>query len=379
LPKKSPPIILTNRAWIHESQISSDLMDPFIYKQKVRKPVDSDEDLEDLEEGAWRPREWEEVEEDVILPVYNEKKTHVGLPRGNLQKIRRLLPKSRIVDRRAIPPLDFDLNVHDYVFEDERWDNQKDLVDKWLKAGGGVIKSPAASGKSVLSIVIMARMGLRTLCLFDRKDFRKQWLQELHKHTNIQDLEKEMGRTLAGIFTGQELFPITFSTFQQMLSQRSQKLILDNRDYFGLIVVDEVHHAAAPAFRSRISLFNPLTYLGVSATPFRKDKLEQIYFDHLGPIVADSSSEQIPPIVTLVDTGFNVEPRPSMPDWQKFNNFISQIARNTDRNNLICKLVLKDLKKGRCVLVVSDRVKHCHDLRDRLCNRNHGYDKARQR
>jgi superfamily II DNA or RNA helicase len=155
--------------------------------------------------------------------VYNEKKTHVGLPRGNLQKIRRLLPKSRIVDRRAIPPLDFDLNVHDYVFEDERWDNQKDLVDKWLKAGGGVIKSPAASGKSVLSIVIMARMGLRTLCLFDRKDFRKQWLQELHKHTNIQDLEKEMGRTLAGIFTGQELFPITFSTFQQMLSQRSQK------------------------------------------------------------------------------------------------------------------------------------------------------------
>jgi len=68
----------------------------------------------------------------------------------------------------------------------------------------------------------------------------------------------------------------------------------------------------------------------------------------------------------LVPTGASVRANPYFNDWAQWNIFLSQLIKNEDRNKLICKNVIKDLKKGRCILVVSDRVQHCFILENML-------------
>lgn len=108
--------------------------------------------------------------------------------------------------------------------------------------------------------------------------------------------------------------------------------------------------------------FNPLVLGGVTATPERKDELEGIYYDVLGPITASGGSEQLNPLVWLIYTGFEVKPNPYRADHVQFTLFLNQIAKDRDRNALICTNVLRHLNKGRVPLIVSERVEHCHQL-----------------
>jgi len=210
-------------------------------------------------------------------------------------------------------------------------------------------------------------LGLRTLFLFDRRDFRDQWLSEFHEHSNLADMEHLAGEPLAGAFKAAgrkhlKVWPITFATFQQLNTKRVKRFMQDHRDYFGMIICDETHHVSSPTYREQVIQFNPLVLGGVTATPERKDELEHVYFDILGPITASGGSEQLNPLVWLVYTGFEVTPNPYRADHTQFGLFLNQMVKAKDRNKLIVANVLRHLNKGRVPLVVSDRVEHCYIL-----------------
>lgn len=54
-----------------------------------------------------------------------------------------------------------------------------------------------------------------------------------------------------------------------------------NRDYFDFIVIDEVHRAGSVSYQKIMNYFNPIFYLGMTATPDRSDEFD-IYslFNH---------------------------------------------------------------------------------------------------
>ncbi|NIT79726.1 MAG: DEAD/DEAH box helicase family protein [Anaerolineae bacterium] len=348
-----PVITITNRAWIREPSVPNALLDDFYYE--------TTEKVQD-EKGFW-------VEAPVPIDLVIDSKCgkYLGFPRGNLDKVLQHFNGCRIVDKRSVAPLGFDLELNDAVTEDPRWPEQVDLLDQWYAAGGGVLKAPAGSGKSVIGVAMTCRLGLRTLFLFDRKDFRDQWLDEFHRHTNLTDLEHVAGEPLAGAFKAAgrkylQLWPITFATFQQLNTRRVKKFMRDHRDYFGMVICDETHHVASPTYRAAVLRFNPFILGGVTATPERKDELEDVYYDVLGPITARGGSEQLNPLVWLVYTGFEVTPNPYRADHVQFTLFLNQIAKSKPRNELVVRNVLRHLNKGRCPLIVSERVEHCHKL-----------------
>jgi len=158
------------------------------------------------------------------------------------------------------------------------------------------------------------------------------------------------------------LWPITFATFQQLNTRRVKKFMRQHRDYFGMVICDETHHVASPTYRDAVLMFNPLVLGGVTATPFRKDELEHVYFDVLGPITASGGSEQLNPLVWLEHTGFEVQPNPHRADHVQFVLFLGQIAKSRSRNERIVRHVLRNMRKGRCPLIVSERVEHCYKL-----------------
>ena len=69
---------------------------------------------------------------------------------------------------------------------------------------------------------------------------------------------------------------VTVATVQSMLSRGSE-----DRGRFGLVVVDEAHHAPADGYRRLLSDLAPQFILGMTATPWRGDerRLEDIFGD----------------------------------------------------------------------------------------------------
>ena len=69
---------------------------------------------------------------------------------------------------------------------------------------------------------------------------------------------------------------VTVATVQSMLNRGAE-----DRERFGLVVVDEAHHAPADGYRQLLSELAPRFVLGMTATPWRGDerRLEDIFGD----------------------------------------------------------------------------------------------------
>jgi superfamily II DNA or RNA helicase len=67
-----------------------------------------------------------------------------------------------------------------------------------------------------------------------------------------------------------------FLTIQSFNSQDFTQLV--PRDYYDYIVIDEIHHAAAPSYKDLLGYFTPKIYLGLTATPERSDEKEIFSF-----------------------------------------------------------------------------------------------------
>ena len=67
----------------------------------------------------------------------------------------------------------------------------------------------------------------------------------------------------------------------QSLARRDDASVFDR---YGLVVVDECHHLPAVSFAACVEPAADRRWLGLTATPYRRDKLEAIIGFHCGPI-----------------------------------------------------------------------------------------------
>jgi superfamily II DNA or RNA helicase len=107
--------------------------------------------------------------------------------------------------------------------------------------------------------------------------------------------------------------------------------------------------------------------LGLSATPWRRDKLSKLIFWHLGDIHHRIDKN------LLVETGFVLAAevvfrqtnfRPFFDPVLEYSKMLSELTTDDERNRLIAADVARESQDqaGVC-LVLSDRKKHCENLR----------------
>jgi superfamily II DNA or RNA helicase len=63
--------------------------------------------------------------------------------------------------------------------------------------------------------------------------------------------------------------------------------LIELKDKFSTIIVDECHHIPAKTFRGIVSQLNPYYLYGLTATPKRKHNDEQLIYMYIGNIVAE--------------------------------------------------------------------------------------------
>lgn len=164
---------------------------------------------------------------------------------------------------------------------------QNDAIDAFLagpdgEGGSGVVVLPCGAGKTIVGILALVRMGMKTLILCTNTTALRQWRDEILARTSLEPDE-------VGEYSGnrKDLAPVTLTTYQ-MLTWRPSKTAdfvhfgIFDRDDWGLIIYDEVHLLPAPVFRS-VARIQARRRLGLTATLIREDGLEKDVFALIGP------------------------------------------------------------------------------------------------
>lgn len=160
---------------------------------------------------------------------------------------------------------------------------QEEAVSSWARhEGRGLVVLPTGAGKTVVALAIAARLGLRTLVVVPTIELLNQWRLGLSERLGYP-LEA-VGIIGGGKRTVRDLTVITYDS----AAMPSRRL-----DGFGLLIVDEVHHLPAQAYRRIAAKVNAPFRLGLSATPERSDHRHHD-LDHLiGGIVYRRSPAEL--------------------------------------------------------------------------------------
>jgi len=151
---------------------------------------------------------------------------------------------------------------------------QEEAIAAWQRQGGrGVVVLPTGAGKTVVALAIAARLGLRTLVVAPTIELLHQWRAGLAERLGYP-LE-EVGIVGGGKRTVRDLTVITYDS----AAMPHRRL-----DTFGLLVVDEVHHLPARAYRAIAGKVNAPFRLGLSATPERSDDGHLALDGLIGPV-----------------------------------------------------------------------------------------------
>lgn len=254
-------------------------------------------------------------------------------------------------------------------------------VGKLLQYDSGILNAATAFGKTVVCCNVIARRRVSTLILIPSSALMEQWKEALEKFLHIDEelpeYETPAGRrrkrkSVIGKLQG------AHDSTTGIIDIAMVGSVCKNGEYhrrlkeYGLILVDECHHAASDTIVDILQEANAKYVYGVTATPFRGDGLEKINYMLLGPIryqftSKDRAKEQ--GIEHLVYPRFTraVVPRFSH-DKMHPNEAYEIIRNNEDRDELIIRDVKQCVDGGRTPVVLSKYVEHSQRLYQRLIN-----------
>src|ERR687883_399534 len=161
-------------------------------------------------------------------------------------------------------------------------DYQQKALDMWIKAGKrGCIVLPTGSGKTIIGVKAVEVINSASLVVVPTIDLMDQWTSVLSKYfSNIK-----IGNLGGGL---DDIQAITVCTYDSAYIRAPN---IGNK--FALIIFDEVHHLAAPGYRSIAEQFASPFRLGLTATIEREDNLHKEFPKLVGGIVFEAYSRDL--------------------------------------------------------------------------------------
>lgn len=129
-------------------------------------------------------------------------------------------------------------------------------------------------------------------------------------------------------------------------------------------LVHNCHRMSAPTWRKAIERFPGAVRIGLSATPRRADRLENIFHWHIGPVIARAKGQDMTPIVYRMKVK-TVVPNPKR-YWRgsgeesrlNLARLVNDLVLMEHRNEKIVRQIVRALEKHRRILLLSDRLEH---------------------
>jgi superfamily II DNA or RNA helicase len=303
-----------------------------------------------------RMRRWNRDTPQVLRFYDKVGSSGLWIPRGFMRQLILLCRKHDIqyqIDdrRRNLTPANFHFNGRLRPF-------QQLAVDRMLTKDFGTLSSATGSGKTIMALYLIAKRRQPTLIIVHTKDLAAQWTLRIESFLGI-------GAAKVGLIGGGRKAPgekITIALVQSLY-----KCVEEVAGQIGFLVVDECHRCPSRTFTEAVTGFDSKYMLGLSATPWRRDKLSKLIFWHLGDVHHEvdkkhliRTGDVLPAEVIVRETSF----KPYHDPVNEYSKMLSELTADTDRNVLIAGDVARETatSAGIC-LVLSDRKAHCENLR----------------
>ena len=310
--------------------------------------------------------------------VYNgyDEGDYVVIPRGCYDELISQLSgagaRYDVVDKRQKGRK---IDVH---FNAELYPEQQIAAEKMLYNDIGVLAAATAFGKTVLGAYLIAKKKVNALVLVHNVEIMNNWIKDLSSFLTINEelptYTTPKGRvkkrsSLIGTFSSQKDSTTGIIDIAMITSLGREDDIKELVRNYGMVIVDECHHAAAVTHENVLRAVTARYVYGMSATINRGDKQDKKMFMQLGPIryrytAKERAQKQgighyiYPRFTRLVDLNQSEDKNPA--------DYYRLIMQSELRNMQIISDTIDCVKRGRTPVVMTKYKEHAQKLYDML-------------
>jgi len=230
-------------------------------------------------------------------------------------------------------------------------------LEKLVDCGGAVLVLPTGFGKTTVALYIAASLKKKTLIIVHKEFLADQWTERIRQFLGIE----RVGRVQGNQFDVDA--PICIAMIQTLCTRTFPQNSFAN---FGLTIVDECHHVPAAAFSRAMFQCQTKYTLGVTATPERKDGLQEVIHVFLGP-ESFRAYRECDGKASVIVIRFKSDELAECPIPLASNgrvstvNYVTELVKCVERTQFLVDCV-KKLDVSRKILILTDRRSHAEKL-----------------
>jgi superfamily II DNA or RNA helicase len=300
------------------------------------------------------------------LVLYEETKTRIGIPRHYAEKIQEDFNinlcdctnyiKVNNFPKMALPPRDYQKPVLETMLS--RINN----IDSCRY--GGILSASVGTGKTYMSLYIASKLKTKTLVLVHKSDLFGQWQEAIKQF--MPSAKVGVVRQNKLDFAGND---IVIGMYQSILSRKDYLESKGFFNYFGLVIIEELHRISADSYEQTIRLLNSRYRLGISGTLKRRDGMEACFYYHIGPILSEIAQTRLQGSYYQIPIQSNVTLKKMRGGRLNNGRLLTDLTQDPIRNMVILNHLISAYKQGRKCLVFTERVDHAKYLVEAVSER----------
>ncbi len=312
-----------------------------------------------------------------IIYLGSDEEGHIHIPHGLIDQ---LLDKC---DEAGIPYSIDDQRIQNrhlnISFRGELREEQQSAVEELLRHDNGVLSAATAFGKTVVCANLIAQRREPTLILLESSALIEQWQgalerflvidEELPSYTTPTGRVKRRKSHIGWLQGPHDSMSgiVDIAMAGSLCKKGSFHPLLQS---YGMVIVDECHHAATDTMANVLQHVKARYIYGVTATPIRGDGLEKVNHMLMGPIRYRYTSKQRAQalgIQHLVYPRFTRTVNPYKYGEKTHPNDAYELLRNNDiRDRQIIEDIRQCVTNRRTPVVLTKYTEHAERLYEQL-------------